>query len=49
MSGTDLLVTGRIATLAGREGPGWVEAIAVREGRVIAAGTHAEVDAVVRP
>ncbi len=41
----DLLVTGRIATLAGESGFGWVEAIAVRAGRVIAAGSRADVSA----
>ena len=30
----DLLVEGRIATLAGETGFGWVEAIGVRGGRV---------------
>jgi predicted amidohydrolase YtcJ len=43
----DLLVIGRIATLAGRSGPGWVQAIAIAGGRVIAAGTRAEVQAAV--
>ena len=41
----DLLVVGRIATLAGDAGAGWVEAIAVSGGRVSAAGTLAEVEA----
>ena len=42
----DLVVEGRIATLAGRSGFGWVEAVAIAGGRVIAAGATAEVDAV---
>jgi hypothetical protein len=45
----DLLVTGRIATLAGDAGPGWVQAIAIHAGRVLAAGTTAEVEAVTGP
>jgi len=45
----DLLVTGRIATLAGTTGPGWVEAIAISAGRVVTAGTLAAVDAAVGP
>jgi len=35
----ELIVAGRIATLAGSRGPGWVEAIAVAGGRVVAAGS----------
>ena len=35
MRDAGLLVTGRIATLGGRAGPGWVEAIAI-EGDVTA-------------
>lgn len=34
----DLLLTGRIATLAGERGFGWAEAVAIAGGRVIAAG-----------
>ena len=34
-----LVVRGRIATLAGDDGPGWVEAIAIADGRVVAAGS----------
>ena len=41
----DLVVEGRIATLAGTDGYGWVEAIAVAGGRVVAAGRAADVDA----
>lgn len=45
----DLLITGRIATLAGDAGPGWVEAVAVAAGRVIAAGAAADVTALAGP
>ena len=46
MSGPpELLVVGRIATLAGDRGPGWVEALAVRAGRVVAAGSVGDVEA----
>jgi predicted amidohydrolase YtcJ len=40
----ELLVTGRIASLDGPSGMGWVEALAVSGGRVIAAGSEAEVE-----
>ena len=40
----DLLVEGRIATLAGETGFGWVEAIGVAGGRVVAAGLQRHVD-----
>ncbi len=40
-----LIVRGRIATLAGSDGPGWVEAVAVADGRVLAAGTTADIEA----
>ncbi len=36
----DLLITGRIATLAGSSGFGWVEAIGIRAGRVAFAGSE---------
>ncbi len=39
----DLIVTGRIATLAGDRGFGWAQAIAVGEGRILAAGRRADV------
>jgi predicted amidohydrolase YtcJ len=42
----DLLIEGRIASLAGKAGWGWVEAIAISAGRIIAAGAASEVDAV---
>jgi predicted amidohydrolase YtcJ len=41
----DLLITGRIATLQGPDGFGWVEAIAIGGGRVLAAGRAREVSA----
>lgn len=41
----DLIIDGRIATLSGESGFGWVEAIAVRAGRVLAAGTRVEISA----
>ena len=40
----ELIVTGRLATLSGDGGPGWAEAIAVRDGRVVAAGSRADVE-----
>ena len=36
----DALITGRIATLAGESGFGWVEAIGIRQGRVAFAGSE---------
>ncbi len=48
MSGrTDLIVEGRIATLAGDAGFGWVEAIGIAGSRVVAAGSRADVQAAV--
>ena len=43
MSAPDLVVTGRIATLCGEAGPGWVEAVAITGGRVIATGTLSDI------
>lgn len=40
----DLVVTGRIASLAGDSGPGWVEAIAIVGGRVVAAGRRTDLE-----
>lgn len=34
----DRLILGRVATLAGSAGPGWVDGIAIRDGRVIRVG-----------
>ena len=45
----DLLVTGRIATLDGPAGPGWVSAMAVAGGRVIATGTRDDLEGVTGP
>src|SRR5918994_301880 len=36
----DMLITGRIATLEGDSGFGWVEAIGIRDGRVAFAGSE---------
>jgi predicted amidohydrolase YtcJ len=36
----DMLITGRIATLDGDAGFGWVEAIGIRDGRIAFAGTE---------
>jgi len=41
----DLVVEGRIATLAGPSGFGWVQAVAIAGGHVVAAGAAAEVAA----
>src|SRR6266540_739257 len=40
----DLLVTGRIATLAGEAGFGWVEAVGIRDGRIAFAGTEVDLE-----
>ena len=40
----DLLITGRIATLAGRAGFGWVEAVGIRGGRIAFAGSEVELE-----
>ncbi|CAN5442103.1 amidohydrolase [soil metagenome] len=40
----DLVVVGRVGTLAGEQGFGWVEAVAVRDGRIALAGTRREVE-----
>src|SRR5688500_634034 len=45
----ELLVAGRIATLAGTTGFGWVEALAIGHGRILAAGRLADVEALVGP
>ena len=39
----DRIIVGRVATLGSEAGHGWVEALAIAAGRVIAAGTRAEV------
>ncbi len=40
----DTLVSGRIATFAGEEGFGWVEAIGIRDGRVAFAGSAVDLE-----
>ena len=45
----ELLIVGRVATLAGEEGFGWAEAVAVGEGRVLASGRLADVSALSGP
>ncbi len=40
----DMLITGRIATLAGPGGFGWVEAIGVRDGRIAFAGSEVDLE-----
>ena len=40
----DMLITGRIATLAGASGFGWVEAVGIRDGRVAFAGSEIELE-----
>jgi predicted amidohydrolase YtcJ len=40
----DMLISGRIATLAGDSGPGWVEAIGIRDGRVAFAGSEVSLE-----
>jgi predicted amidohydrolase YtcJ len=40
----ETLITGRIATLAGETGFGWVEAIGIRDGRVAFAGTEVDLE-----
>jgi predicted amidohydrolase YtcJ len=45
----DLLVLGRIATLAGDRGPAWAAGLSIRGGRVVAAGSAAEVEGLAGP
>ena len=40
----DTLITGRIATLAGDIGFGWVEAVGIRDGRIAFAGSEVELE-----
>jgi predicted amidohydrolase YtcJ len=40
----ETLITGRIATLAGESGFGWVEAIGIRDGRVAFAGSAVDLE-----
>ncbi|HUR16973.1 MAG TPA: amidohydrolase family protein, partial [Candidatus Limnocylindrales bacterium] len=45
----DLIITGRIATLSGDSGFGWVEALAIGSDRVIAAGRRHDVEPLLGP
>jgi hypothetical protein len=45
----DLVISGRIATLRGAGGLGWVEAVAIGNGRVLAASTSREMDVLIGP
>ena len=45
----ELIVSGRIATLAGRSGLGWAEALAAGGGRVLGVGSEADVSALAGP
>lgn len=47
MNAADRVIIGRVATLGGAHGFGWVDALAIGGGRVLAAGTPAEVQALV--
>jgi predicted amidohydrolase YtcJ len=49
VASAELIVRGRIATLAGDRGFGWVEALAIGAGRVVAAGTRDDVEALAGP
>ena len=40
----DMLITGRIATLGGDTGYGWVEAIGIRGGRIAFAGSEVDLE-----
>ena len=40
----DTLITGRIATLAGDLGFGWVEAVGIRDGRIAFAGSEVDLE-----
>jgi hypothetical protein len=45
----DLIISGRIATLAGGTGFGWVEALAIADGRVVAGGRSSDIDGLASP
>lgn len=45
----ELIVEGRVATLAGEDGFGWREALAIGEGTVLAAGRRSEIEALAGP
>jgi predicted amidohydrolase YtcJ len=44
MTPISLIVEGRIASLAGPTGFGWVEAVAIADGRVVAAGSRSDLE-----
>ena len=48
-SPADLIIEGRVATLAGNSGWGWAEGIAVAGGRIVGVGGAAELDGLVGP
>ncbi len=45
----ELIISGRIATLRGSSGFGWVEALAISAGRVVAIGATSEVEILAGP
>src|SRR5687767_14401432 len=45
----DLIIAGRVATLAGESGYGWQDGLAISRGRVLAAGPLSELDALAGP
>jgi predicted amidohydrolase YtcJ len=45
----DLIITGRVATLAGTVGFGWQSGVAIADGRVIATGDQAQLDSLAGP
>ncbi|MFL5681429.1 MAG: amidohydrolase [Chloroflexota bacterium] len=49
MTTADLVVIGRVATLAGEDGFGWIDAIGIAGNRVIVAGSLDDVEAVAGP
>jgi predicted amidohydrolase YtcJ len=49
VTSADVVVLGRVATLDGDDGFGWVEAVAIGAGRVVAAGSRADVEGLAGP
>jgi predicted amidohydrolase YtcJ len=49
VAAAELIVRGRVATLSGDRGFGWVETLAVAGGRVVATGSRDEVEATAGP
>src|SRR5512132_2542968 len=45
----DLIITGRVATLAGDHGFGWQPGIAIADGRVVGVGSGSDLEALVGP